>query len=146
MDGFCEETRTVYEFYGCVYHGCPLCFDRTNNHPFHSERKMNDVYEVMIEREERSRALGFTVKTIWEHDYRKLTATDEMQLFLDMFDIITDSTLATVYSRQKNYFVRQRMMKELNMWISLLFICMSIRQRSIQQVTRPLFVKISNLF
>ena len=28
VDGFCEETGTVYEFYGCVYHACPLCFDR----------------------------------------------------------------------------------------------------------------------
>ena len=90
VDRFCEETRTVYEFYGCVYHGCPLCFDGTNNHPFHSEQKMSDVYEATIERKERLRALGFTVKTIWEHDYRKLRATDEMQLFLDTFDIITD--------------------------------------------------------
>ena len=89
VDGFCEETRTVYEFYGCVYHGCPLCFDGTNDHPFHSERKMSDVYEAMIERKERLSALGFTVKTIWEHDYRKLRAMDEMQLFLDTFDIIT---------------------------------------------------------
>ena len=29
VDGFCEETRTVYEFYGCVYHGCPLRPDST---------------------------------------------------------------------------------------------------------------------
>ena len=42
VDGFCEETRTVYEFYGCVYHGCPLCFDGTNHHLFHSERKMSE--------------------------------------------------------------------------------------------------------
>ena len=90
VDGFCEETGTVYEFYGCVYHGCPLCFDGTSDHPFHSERKMCEVYEATIEREERLRALGFTVKTIWEHDYRKLRATDEMQLFLHTFDIKTD--------------------------------------------------------
>jgi hypothetical protein len=43
VDGFCEETGTVYEFYGCVYHACPLCFDRENDHPFHSQRKMADV-------------------------------------------------------------------------------------------------------
>ena len=56
VDGFCEETRTVYEFYGCVYHGCALCFDGTNDHPYRSERKMCDVYEATIEREERLRA------------------------------------------------------------------------------------------
>ena len=90
VDGFCEETGTVYEFYGCVYHGCPLCFDGRNDHPFHSERKMCDVYEETVGREERLRALGFTVKSIWEHDYRKLRETDEMKLFLDTFDLITD--------------------------------------------------------
>ena len=31
VDGFCEETGIVYEFHGCVYHGCPLCFDQTND-------------------------------------------------------------------------------------------------------------------
>ena len=82
VDGFCEETRMVYEFCGCVYHGCPLCFVGTNEHPFHSERKMCDVYEATIEREERLRALRFTVKAIWEHD-----------------------------------FVKQKIMKKLNMWI-----------------------------
>jgi hypothetical protein len=90
VDGFCEQTNTVYEFYGCVYHGCPLCFDGANDHPFHSERKMCDVYEATIEREKRLQALGFTVKSIWEHDYRTLRETDEMKLFLDTFDIVTD--------------------------------------------------------
>jgi G:T-mismatch repair DNA endonuclease (very short patch repair protein) len=23
VDGYCPETRTVFEFYGCYYHGCP---------------------------------------------------------------------------------------------------------------------------
>ena len=25
VDGFCEKTNTVYEFYGCFWHGCPNC-------------------------------------------------------------------------------------------------------------------------
>ena len=121
VDGFCEETRTVYEFYGCVYHGCPLCFDGTNDHPYHSERKMCDVYEASIEREERLRALGFTVKAIWEHVYRKLRATDEMQLFLDTFHIITDLDPRDSFfgGRLGGYklFCKKKMMKKLNMWI-----------------------------
>ena len=36
VDGFCKQIKSVYEFYGCVYHACPLCFDRANDHPFHS--------------------------------------------------------------------------------------------------------------
>ena len=26
VDGFCEKTNTVYEFYGCFWHGCPKCY------------------------------------------------------------------------------------------------------------------------
>lgn len=73
-----------------VYHGCPMCFDQANDHPFYSERKMEDVYQETIRREERLRTLGFAVKSIWEHDYRALRETDEMQHFLDTFDIVTD--------------------------------------------------------
>ena len=58
----------MYEFDGCVYHGCPLCFEQTNDHPLYSDRKMEDVNQETIRREERLRTLGFTVKTIWEHD------------------------------------------------------------------------------
>ena len=151
VDGFCEETRTVYEFYGCVYHGCPLCFDGTSDHPLHSERKMGDVYEATIEREERLRALGFTVKAISEHDYRKLRATDEMQLFLDTFDIKPDLDPRDSFfgGRVGGYKLFRETENDENieyMWISILFIRMLIRQRSIQQVTRPLFAKILNLF
>ena len=28
VDGFDPVTNTVYEFYGCVYHGCPKCFPK----------------------------------------------------------------------------------------------------------------------
>ena len=26
LDGFCEQTRTMYEFYGCYWHGCKKCY------------------------------------------------------------------------------------------------------------------------
>ena len=34
--------------------------------------------------------MDYNVKTIWEHDFRKLRETDEMKHFLDTFDIVTD--------------------------------------------------------
>ena len=47
VNGFCEETNTVYEFYGCVFQ--QLCFDGKNDHPFYNEWKMGDVYEETIQ-------------------------------------------------------------------------------------------------
>ena len=29
VDGFCEETNTVYEFHGCFWHGCEKCFSNS---------------------------------------------------------------------------------------------------------------------
>ena len=101
----------------CIMVAC-LCFDGTNNHPYHSERKMNDVYEATIKRKGRLWALGFTVKTIWEHDYRKLRSTDEMQLFLDTCDIKTDLDPRDRVAGDPaaglvviNYFVKQNLIK-----------------------------------
>ena len=34
VDGYCAMTRTVFQFLGCYYHGCPVCFpDPTKMHP-----------------------------------------------------------------------------------------------------------------
>ncbi len=91
VDGFCEETKTVFEFYGCLYHACPMCFDSRSDHPFYNERKMYDVYQETIKRGERLQELRWQLKTIWEHDFRRLKETDEMNnFFLDTCDIVTD--------------------------------------------------------
>ena len=79
LDWFCEMTDSVYEFYGCVFHGCPLCFDGKNDYLFHSGWKM-----CMMKR------YNGNVKMIWERDFRKLRETDEVQHFLDTFDIVID--------------------------------------------------------
>ena len=26
VDGYCDKTNTIYEFFGCYYHGCNKCF------------------------------------------------------------------------------------------------------------------------
>ena len=68
---------------------CPLCFDGRSDHPFHNKCKIGDVYKETIERQQRLQQLGFQLKLIWEHDFRKLKETDEMKYFLDVTDILT---------------------------------------------------------
>ena len=51
---------------------------------------MEDVYDETIQREKRIRDSGYDVKTIWEHDFKKLRETNEVQHFLDTFDIVID--------------------------------------------------------
>ena len=34
MDGYDAQTRTVYEFHGCLYHGCRPCYTNRKQIPF----------------------------------------------------------------------------------------------------------------
>ena len=27
VDGYCENTKTIYQFHGCYFHGCSSCYD-----------------------------------------------------------------------------------------------------------------------
>ena len=43
MDGISEEGRTVYEFNGCFWHGCPKCYNAETNHPVYTVPK-HEIY------------------------------------------------------------------------------------------------------
>ncbi|XP_015589341.1 uncharacterized protein LOC107264981 [Cephus cinctus] len=81
VDGYYETDsgKTVFEFYGCWFHGCPKCYpsDRDN------ANIVNDVWLTLNERYERTmlkssriRTLGYHLEEIWEHEYRHLRAAD----------------------------------------------------------------------
>ena len=73
VDGYHEETRTVYEFDGCFWHGCPKCFpQRHEPHPRHLDKTMADVY---ADREEKHRLLKeakYNIVNIWECEWKRL--------------------------------------------------------------------------
>ena len=54
FDGYEPETNTVFEFYGCKWHGCPCS---TND-----KVKYNDT----IKREKMIKSLGYNVVSVWE--------------------------------------------------------------------------------
>ena len=64
VDGYCAETRTVYEFLGCYYHGCTC-------QPFRdvktiSEETLAERYEQTLSRIEQIKRAGYQVKIQWE--------------------------------------------------------------------------------
>lgn len=78
LDGFFNDpitgNRTALEFYGCHWHGCPRCFPS-------SERKtkircqqktLDQRYHETVLREERLKALGFVVLSIWACEFRDI--------------------------------------------------------------------------
>lgn len=69
-DGYCKETNTIYEFYGCLYHGCKKCYNQDSKNPI--KNKLNkDIYKKTIDRENHLKKHGYNIISIWEHDYKK---------------------------------------------------------------------------
>ena len=75
VDGYHPETRTVFQYHGCNWHGCEQCF------PSPAEReevvwrdkqgrliKRETAYALTLRRTEHLRTSGYTVVEKWEHE------------------------------------------------------------------------------
>lgn len=67
VDGYCHETRTVYEFHGDFWHGNPDIFSPEDIHPIIEEPYV-DLYRKTIDRDQRIRNLGYNLIVKWETD------------------------------------------------------------------------------
>ncbi|GBN67881.1 hypothetical protein AVEN_141589-1 [Araneus ventricosus] len=66
VDGFCEETNTVYQFHGCFYHGCPDSFEGDTLNSL-TAAIMKTLFERTANTTARLRNRGYTVIEEWEH-------------------------------------------------------------------------------
>ena len=90
VDGYDAQTRTVYEFQGCFYHGCLDCFpNRTMRHPIHQNQTMRDVRQKTRMKIQQLTALGYRVKEMWECEWNGMQKTDpQLKAFVDKLDIV----------------------------------------------------------
>ncbi|EGT39959.1 hypothetical protein CAEBREN_26171 [Caenorhabditis brenneri] len=66
-DGYSEAHNTVFEVYGCVFHGCRRCFtSRTTHSPCRPNMSMEDLYQQTILRQANIENAGFVVEAKWE--------------------------------------------------------------------------------
>ncbi|XP_055347327.1 uncharacterized protein LOC129594605 isoform X3 [Paramacrobiotus metropolitanus] len=75
VDGFHSGTKTVYEFLGCMWHGCSDCTTNSTMHPFIG-KPMEEVKKATLLRLDAIKTLGYTLVSIWEHDYDMKFASD----------------------------------------------------------------------
>jgi hypothetical protein len=69
-DGYCEETNTIYEFHGTIYHGDPrLCNSNDFNY---LGKNYGELYQKTLEREQEIINLGYKLIVMWEHDWNKI--------------------------------------------------------------------------
>lgn len=73
VDGFCEQTNTVYEFYGDQWHGNPTLYQPSDMcHPFNRRITAGELYAATTAREQQIERLGYAIISIWEHEYHAI--------------------------------------------------------------------------
>ena len=90
VDGFDPVTQTVYEFHGCVWHGCPRCHPNRRLVPrVHLDRSMEEVYDASYAKTALLRSMGFTVVEMWECFWDDLSKHDPRLIqFLHTLEIV----------------------------------------------------------
>lgn len=83
VDGYHEETRTVYEFDGCFWHGCPTCFPvRDETHARHLGKTMADVFRDREKKHALLRQAGYRIVSKWECEWKEERQHERIQDFL----------------------------------------------------------------
>ncbi len=87
VDGYCEQTDTVYQFQGCFHHGCYKCFKPQSYNPWRKQT----IGFIHRETQERSNYLRAKCKTfikIWEHEWDNMVKNEnEIKEMVKQIDI-----------------------------------------------------------
>ncbi len=96
VDGFDPETKRVFQFHGCFYHGhdCRHNPDRKKENPFRPGMNMDDLLKETRDRSEYLQKLGYNVTEMWECEWREKCKNDpDVKAFLHShFPPITEQT------------------------------------------------------
>jgi len=90
VDGYDALTSTVYEFHGCLYHGCPRCYpNRQAKHYAVLDRSVEELYQATLSKRMALLRAGYMVIEMWECERDRLVDTnEEVQRFLSSFDLV----------------------------------------------------------
>ena len=81
VDGFCEKTNTVYEFYGCFWHGCPNCY-KPNIINSKNQKDMGTLNDLTVEKRDTIKNTGYNHVSTYEC---QLTKNKDFQKFAKNF-------------------------------------------------------------
>ena len=69
VDGYEPSSQTVYEFHGCLFHGCPCCVKKKRDEPTIIGKTPNQLYYATRAKTEALRQAGFKVVEKWGCEY-----------------------------------------------------------------------------
>nr|XP_015840028.1 PREDICTED: uncharacterized protein LOC103315075 isoform X1 [Tribolium castaneum] len=94
VDGYCEQNRTVFEFYGCFWHGCLKCYPNQTCSLSNKDDALFMRRETTNSKENRIKSYGYTLVTMWECEFRNRIKTNvNLKLFIKNLDIFDASPL-----------------------------------------------------
>ncbi|MGI0042038.1 MAG: hypothetical protein ACRD94_08780, partial [Nitrosopumilaceae archaeon] len=67
VDGYCQETNTIYEFYGDLFHGNPKIYNE--NYMTFMYVTTGELFQKTIERENKIKGLGYNLVVMWENEF-----------------------------------------------------------------------------
>ena len=90
VDGYDASTKTIYEFHGCLYHGCPTCYPmRDIKHYCAPDRTVQELYNATEAKRTALLHAGYNVFECWECQWdEQLKKNAEVQRFLNSFDLV----------------------------------------------------------
>ena len=90
VDGYDPLTRTVYEFHGCLYHGCPHCYpNRRAKHYVVPHRSVEELYQATPSKRMALLRAGYRVIEMWECEWDRLVDNEPAVCqFRRSFDLV----------------------------------------------------------
>lgn len=95
VDGYVEPTSEyptgiAYEFHGCLYHGCPICYKNGDSILLPNSNYSDSELFLRTQRKERKlKSLGMKLVVIWEHEYDKLIREDpDAEAFVENLHLV----------------------------------------------------------
>ncbi|XP_046569532.1 uncharacterized protein LOC124277858 [Haliotis rubra] len=90
VDGYCRDSNIIYQFDGCLYHGCPTCYphDRDKTVLPHTKQSVSELYALTMKRNATIKQKGYELVTLWEHEFRQqLKTKPELKTYVATIDL-----------------------------------------------------------
>ena len=126
VDGFCEETSTVYEFYCCFWHGCPSCY-KPNVVNTKNQKDMGTLNDQTIEKRETNKNAGYNHVSIHEC---QLVKNKDFQKFAKNFtqEVVEPLNPRDAFTEEEPMQPNSCTNSKIASWVSISIFAVSIQQ------------------
>ena len=120
-DGYCSTNNTIYEFHGCYYHGCALCFDAEDLNET-TDCFFGDLFQKTINRESIIKSKGYNLVVMWEHDWTAMQNDPEMIAYNEKLTNIQNQAITIVnwYDPHNKIILNKIMGSPINLLLSFI--------------------------